>query len=234
MSTAKSARATRQAVVGQWDIFGHCEGDETTIVAPVVPKNPTPTPAAKAAAPRSTTPPKIETMVPATPKRAPAPASVPTSVQAEQDEDYAFLNGRFDDGIVVDLKTVDPKDSIEKMLAKRMFLRMILDLTPKPASAPSHDLFGQASTTDQSDQDRFDALVWLYNLNPDMPLVPFEWVCKVLDFDPHLVRRITGRSMRAELKQLVNLLSTIVGADHARLCEENLSDYVDVSAWKLN
>jgi hypothetical protein len=47
-----------------------------------------------------------------------------------------------------------------------------------------------------------------------------------------MVRRITGRSMRTELKRLVNLLSTIGGADQARLREETLSDYVDVAAWK--
>jgi hypothetical protein len=234
MSTAKSVPSPKQAVVGQWNIFGEFEGDEIPIVAPVTRKNPDRPPAVPAAAPRLTAPPKIETIVPAMRKRTPAPAPVSASAQSEQDLDYALLGERFDDGVVVDLETVNPNDSIETMLAKRMFLRMIWDLKPRPAPAPTHDLFGQASTSNQGEQDRLDALVWMYSLNPDEPLVPFEWVCDVLDFDPHLVRRITGRSMRTELKQLVNLLSTIVGADHARLCEETLSGYVDVSAWKLN
>jgi hypothetical protein len=115
-----------------------------------------------------------------------------------------------------------------------MFLRMIWDLTPKPQLAVSQDLFGQAATSGQSEQDRLDALTWMYSLNPEPALVPFEWVCDVLGFDPHRVRRVTGRSMRAELKRLLNLLSTIVGMEHARLCEKALSDYVDVAAWKLN
>jgi len=77
-------------------------------------------------------------------------------------------------------------------------------------------------------------LIWIYSLNPEPGLVPFVWVCDILGFDPHRVRRVTGRSMRAELKRLANLLSTIVGVSHARLCEETLSDYLDVSGWKHN
>ena len=225
MPTAKFARSPKPAVVGQWNIFGECE--EIPINAsPTAPKA-APTPAATSTVARPTSPPKIETMVPASRK--------PTGpVLTEQDLDFTGLDERIDDGIAVDLETVDPNDSIETKLAKRMFLRMIWDLKPRPASAQAQDLFGQAATRYQGEQDRLDALVWMYSLNPDPGLVPFEWVCDVLGFDIHMVRRITGRSMRTDLKQLVNLLSTIVGADHARLCEETLSDYVDVSAWKRN
>lgn len=225
MPTAKVARSPKPAVIGQWNIFGGC--DEIPVNVPITETKPAVTPAAPAAA-RPTSPPKIETMVPAARKPAPAPALT------DEELDFALIDQRFDDGIAVDLETVNPSDSIETMLAKRMFLRMILDLKQRPAPASALDLFGQAAAMSQVEQDRLDALVWMYGLNPDEPLVPFEWVCDVLDYDPYLVRRITGRSMRAELKQLVNLLSTIVGADHARLCEETLSDYVDVSAWKLN
>jgi hypothetical protein len=71
-------------------------------------------------------------MVPATCK--------PTApVLTEQDLDFKGLDERIDDGIAVDLETVDPNDSIETMLAKRMFLRMIWDLKPRPASARAHD-----------------------------------------------------------------------------------------------
>jgi hypothetical protein len=223
MPTAKVARPPKPAVIAQWNIFGGC--DEITIDQPQPAKKPASTPPARTEAPRVNSRPKIETMVPAT--RKPAPGAV-------QDLDFPMPGERFDDGVVVDLESVDPDDSIETKLAKRMFLRMLWDLTPKPEPAASRDLFGQASTASQSEQDRLDALVWMYSLNPDEVLVPFEWVCDVLGFDPHRVRRITGRSMRTELKRLVNLLSTIIGADHARLCEETLSDYVDVSAWKLN
>lgn len=227
MPTAKVAASSTQTVIGQWNIFGEC--DEITVNHRIKPFGA----AAKAAgagtpdAPR-TAPPKIETIVPATRKKTSAPSP-------KADElDFPLPGQRFDDGIVPDLESVDPNDSIETKLAKRMFLRMIWDLTPKPAPAATHDLFGQASTSSQAEQDRLDALVWMYSLNPDQPLVPFEWVCDVLGFDVHRVRRVTGRSMRKELKQLVNLLSTIIAPEYARLCEETLSDYVDVSAWKLN
>jgi hypothetical protein len=225
MPTAKIARSPKPAVIGQWNIFGEC--DEIPINTPPIAAKAAATPAATPPVARPTSPPKIETMVPATRK--------PTApVLTEQDLDFTGLDERIDDGIAVDLETVDPNDSIETMLAKRMFLRMIWDLKSRPASAPVQDLFGQAATLCQGEQDRLDALVWMYSLHPEPGLVPFEWVCDVLGFDLHMVRRITGRSMQTELKQLVNLLSTIVGADHARLCEETLSDYVDVSAWKLN
>lgn len=226
MPTAKAARPPKQTVVGQWNIFGEC--DEIFINLPRPAKNTTATAAAPAPAPRITTRPKIETMIPATRKATPA------QPKNMQDLDFSLPGERFDDGTIVDLESYDPDDTIETRLAKRMFLRMIWDLTPKPQPAASHDLFGQASTSSQSEQDRLDALIWMYSLNPEPALVPFEWVCDVLGFDPHRVRRVTGRSMRTELKRLVNLLSTIVGADHARLCEETLSDYLDVSGWQHN
>jgi hypothetical protein len=225
MPTAKIASSPNPSVIGQWNIFGEC--DEIPFNTPPTYPKAAVAPAAIPPVTRPTSPPKIETMVLAT-RKPPAP------VLTEQDLDFTGLDERIDDGIAVDLETVDPNDSIETKLAKRMFLRMIWDLKPRPAWTPVQDLFGQAATLCQGEQDRLDALVWMYSLNPDPGLVPFEWVCDVLGFDIHMVRRITGRSMRTELKQLVNLLSTIVGADHARVCEETLSDYVDVSAWKLN
>jgi hypothetical protein len=207
------------------DIFWGC--DEVPTYPSATEKKAAPTAAAKPTVASPTSRPRIETIIPAT-RKATAP------VLTEQDLDFTGLDERIDDGIAVDLETVDPNDSIETKLAKRMFLRMIWDLKPRPASTQVQDLFGQAATMCQGEQDRLDALVWMYSLNPDPGLVPFEWVCDVLGFDIHMVRRIVGRSMRTELKQLVNLLSTIVGADHARLCAETLSDYVDVSTWKRN
>lgn len=224
MPIAKAARPPKQTVVGQWNIFGEC--DEILINLPPPAKKPTATPAAPA--PSASTRPKIETMIPASRKATPAAA------KSMQDLDFPLPGQRFDDGTIVDLEANDPDDTVETKLAKRMFLRMIWDLTPKPKPAASQDLFGQASTSSQSEQDRLDALIWMYSLNPEPALVPFEWVCDVLGFDPHRVRRVTGRSMRTELKRLINLLSTIVGGDHARLCEETLSDYLDVSGWQHN
>ena len=224
MPTSKAARPPKQTVVGQWNIFGECDEIPINLRPPA--KKPTATPAATA--PSASTRTKIETMVQPTRKATLARA------KSMQDLDFPLPGQRFDDGIIVNLEANDPDDTVETKLAKRMFLRMIWDLTPKPEPAASQDLFGQASTSSQSEQDRLDALIWMYSLNPEPALVPFEWVCDVLGFDPHRVRRVTGRSMRTELKRLVNLLSTIVGGDHARLCAETLSDYLDVSGWQHN
>lgn len=142
-----------------------------------------------------------------------------------------------DEPISVDLEAVEASDTPETILAKRMFLRMMWDIEGK-SEDPEPDLFGQVSVaskkTNQSDLNRLDALVWLYSLNPDGSLVTIEWVCDVLGFDTHRVRRIVGRSLRKELKRLVLLLSTIVGAQHAQVCEEKISDYLDISNWSMN
>lgn len=142
-----------------------------------------------------------------------------------------------DEPVSIDLESIDAGDTPEMILAKRMFLRMMWDINGKSDDA-APDLFGQTSITsrkaNRAEQNRFDALIWLYGLNPDGALVTFEWVCDVLDFDPHRVRRIVGRSLRKDLKRLVRLLSTIVGPVHAQACEEKISDYLDISNWSMN
>lgn len=142
-----------------------------------------------------------------------------------------------DEPISVDLEAIESSDTPETILAKRMFLRMMWDIEGKSEDVEP-DLFGQTSIasdkTSQSDLNRLDALIWLYSLNPDGGLVTIEWVCDVLGFDPHRVRRIVGRSLRKELKRLVHLLSTIVGAQHAQVCEDKISDYLDISNWSFN
>lgn len=142
-----------------------------------------------------------------------------------------------DEPITVDLEAIEASDTPESIMAKRMFLRMMWDIEGKSEDVEP-DLFGQASLaghkTSQSDLNRLDALIWLYSLNPDGSLVSIEWVCDVLGFDPHRVRRIVGRNLRKELKRLVHLLSTMLGAHHAQVCEDKISDYVDISNWGFN
>jgi hypothetical protein len=142
-----------------------------------------------------------------------------------------------DESISVDLEAIEASDTPETIMAKRMFLRMMWDIEGKSGDVEP-DLFGQTSLdshkTSQSDLNRLDALIWLYSLNPDGSLVSIEWVCDVLGFDPHRVRRIVGRSLRKELKRLVHLLSTMVGAHHAQVCEDKISDYLDISNWSFN
>lgn len=142
-----------------------------------------------------------------------------------------------DDPITINLESIEASDTPETILSKRMFLRMMWDIEGKSEDAEP-DLFGQTSLASkkasQSDLNRLDALIWLYSLNPDAGLVTFEWVCDVLGFCPHRVRRIVGRSLRKELKRLVLLLSTIVGPHHAQICEDKISDYLDISNWRFN
>jgi hypothetical protein len=142
-----------------------------------------------------------------------------------------------DEPISVDLEAIEASDTPETILAKRMFLRMMWDLDGKSDDVEP-DLFGQTSLashkTNQTDLNRLDALIWLYSLNPDGSLVSIEWVCDVLGFDPHRVRRIVGRSLRKELKRVVHLLSTMVGSQHAQVCEDKISDYLDISNWSFN
>lgn len=142
-----------------------------------------------------------------------------------------------DEPITIDLEAIEAGDTPELILAKRMLLRMMWDINGKPDDI-TPDLFGQMTSTDKkakrAENDRFSALVWLYDLHPDEPRVSFGWVCDTLSLDPHRIRRIVGRSLRAELKRLVQLLSTIVGQQHAQACEEKISDYLDISHWQLN
>lgn len=142
-----------------------------------------------------------------------------------------------DDPESVDLEAIEASDTPETILAKRMFQRMMWDIGGKPEEVEP-DLFGQTSAagdkSGQADMNRLDALIWLFSLNPDGSLVSIEWVCDVIGFDPHRVRRIVGRSLRKELKRLVHLLSTIVGSHHAQVCEDKISDYLDVSNWSIN
>lgn len=142
-----------------------------------------------------------------------------------------------DEPTSVDLESITSSDTPETILCKRMFLRMMWDIRGE-AKEVEPDLFGQASiggaNACQADLDRLDALIWLYDLNPDGSLVSIEWVCEVLEFDLDLVRRVVGRNVRKELKRVVHLLSSMVSAKHAQACEEKVSDYLDISGWGSN
>lgn len=137
--------------------------------------------------------------------------------------------------VLPDLESVADDESPRTILAKRMFLRMMWDISGEPEQSEP-DLFGQQAIHDNNaaDRCRLDALIWMYSLNPDGSFISFEWVCDQLELDPDRIRRITGRSMRKELKRLVRLLATIVSYEHAKACEEALSDFADVSLWALN
>ena len=225
--------STKPAVVQQLNIFG--DVDEILIDPPKVskvkqpgsaPLHDTPAPPTKAVKPVKA----IKSGLVNQPELARSAAAIAAPVADELLVDP-------DEPISVDLESIEASDTPETILAKRMFLRMMWDIEGKSEDVEP-DLFGQTSLashkTSQSDLNRLDALIWLYSLNPDGSLVSIEWVCDVLGFDPHRVRRIVGRSLRKELKRLVHLLSTMVDAHHAQVCEDKISDYLDISNWSLN
>lgn len=220
------------AVILQLNIFG--DVDEIPIKPPKLskaiptgpaPLNDGPTSPAKAVEP-------VKRGLVSQPKPSP---SAPAPAQAPQGAVELLVDP--DEPISVDLEAIESSDTPETILAKRMFLRMMWDIDGKSEDVEP-DLFGQSSLashkTSQTDLNRLDALIWLYSLNPDGSLVSIEWVCDVLGFDPHGVRRIVGRNLRKELKRLMHLLSTMLGEHHAQVCEDKISDYLDISNWNIN
>jgi hypothetical protein len=226
----------KPAVVQQLDIFGG--HDEISVATSGVIRRTEPTAAKLHDAPAPSTKP----VNPGLQRRAaakPAPASVTAPTVPARDPAHAHeaLLVDPDEPVVIDLELTDVNDTPEMILAKRMLLRMMWDIAGKTDDIEP-DLFGQRTNSDRkakrAENDRFSALVWLYDLHPDEPRVSFGWVCDMLDLDPHRIRRIVGRSMRGDLKRLVHLLSTIVGPKHAQACEEKISDYLDISNWSFN
>lgn len=225
--------SSKPAVVLQLNIFG--DVDEIPITPPKPSKAgaPGPTPLHDAPAPATKAVKPVKPVKPGLDNRPiPTPAAPAKALPAA---DELLVDP--DEPVSVDLEAIETGDTPETILAKRMFLRMMWDIEGKSEDVEP-DLFGQTSVvgdkTSQGDLNRLDALIWLYSLNPDGGLVSVEWVCDVLGFDPHRVRRIVGRSLRKELKRVVHLLSTIVGAQHAQVCEDKISDYLDISNWSFN
>lgn len=130
---------------------------------------------------------------------------------------------------VIDLNP-EETDSADTFLAKRMFMRMLDDLAGKSEQAEP-DLFGHIEGI--REQYKQDALIWLYGLNPDGADVTFEWVCNEIGFDAELIRRVTGRNVREDLKRLLKMLASMVSPAYAKDCQIQLSDYLDLSGWDL-
>lgn len=223
----------KPAVVMQLNIFG--ETEEMPVTPLKTSKATPPGPPPLHDAPATPTKP-VKSTRPVTAGLRPYPSSKATALAKTMPAAAEMLVDP-DEPESVDLESIDASDTPESIMAKRMFLRMMWDIEGKSEDVEP-DLFGQTSLagdkTSQADLNRLDALVWLYGLNPDGSLVSIEWVCDVLGFDTHRVRRIVGRSLRKELKRLVHLLSTIVGMQHAQVCEDKISDYLDISNWRFN
>lgn len=143
---------------------------------------------------------------------------------------------------VIDVFTIAVKDTPSQRLAKAMFSRMLFDLAAiQPTSADvldeaGLDLFGQTRMKnrkrDYGQLRKFDALIWMFDLSPDKPRLTFEWVCEQLGFDEDHVRRITARSVKKDLRQLLRFLAGLVEPDHAKACQVALSEYLNLDTWQ--
>lgn len=137
----------------------------------------------------------------------------------------------FDELARINLDDREDGESAEKFIAKRMFARLIADLSFEANELPK-DLFGQIEVN--REYEKQDALIWLYALNPDGSDMPFDWVCTELGFDTAMVRRIVARNVRADLKRVLKLLSSMISYQHAKKCEVELREFVDLKGWNYN
>lgn len=146
-----------------------------------------------------------------------------------------------DDAEIIDVFTMHKEDSAGQRLAKAMFSRMLFDLAAiKPTSADvidegDLDIFGQPSISnrksDYTQLRKYDALIWIFDLNPDKPIVTFSWVCEQLGFDENRIRRITARSVKKDLRQVLRFIAGMVEHNHARACEHAMSEYINLENW---
>ena len=146
------------------------------------------------------------------------------------------IDGDEEDEKIVDLDNFAIEDTPETILAKLMFKRMMHDIKGDIEAEAEPDLFGEMShvhsKANRAETFRLDALIWMYSFNPESALVPFEWVCDTLSINVERVRHIAARSVRHDLKRIIQILASTIGQEHALLCEERLADYVNLSGWQ--
>lgn len=155
------------------------------------------------------------------------------------DFDLDDLDTEDDDEKPVNLDVIEKTDTYETFIAKRMIRRMLDDLNEQFVSDLKPDMYGISFPQDKTDKQqkevlKLDALIWLYGLNPDGSIVTFEWACDEVGLNPEIIRNVTARSMRAELKIVLKFLAQMVGHQFAIACECELAEYVNLSGWNLN
>lgn len=145
-----------------------------------------------------------------------------------------------------EVKKLSEDDYLDEQLAELMFMRMKHDLSYLLVSDEEYereliesfqevDLFGSAAASvchDRRMLDKLDAIIWLYDFNPDEVLISFEWVCDMLSLEAEQVRRIVARTLHAEILQALDLVAEIIDNKHAQVCAEKISEYVNVDVRK--
>lgn len=119
------------------------------------------------------------------------------------------------------------RDSTDTFVAKRLMRLLLADLSGKTVAEP--DLFGHIEA--ERENRKLDALIWLYDLNPDGAAISFDWVCDEIGIDGEMLRRVTARNMRAELKRLLARLACII-PEEVFNCECQLGTYVNLTGWQ--
>lgn len=125
----------------------------------------------------------------------------------------------------------------EEFLAGLMLKRMKYDLNyaVKECDDPydGKDFSGTTMVhTVQHDpriRSRIDAVVWLYELHTDQPLLSASLCCALLYMDVEPIRRIVARNCRHAIEQTIALLADLMGKDYARQCAAKVSDYLAIT-----
>ena len=117
-----------------------------------------------------------------------------------------------------------------EQIAERMKEMLLTDLNEGVSDAVP-DMLGHIDGT--FNNRKLDALIWVYDLNPNEVQLSFEWMCEMLDLDAQSMRRIIGRSVRQEMFRVLNILASMVSPEYAIDCEIALAEYVNLDGWRL-
>lgn len=132
------------------------------------------------------------------------------------------------------------KELQQGKFANKLITQLLVELGWKQDSE-SVDMLG--SSVDDQHFYKLDALIWVFDLNPDGSDVSFEWACEnassdafcdYSSLDPEVMRSIIARNMRNELKECLKLLSSMISYEYAKNCCLELSGYVNLDGWNLH
>ena len=144
----------------------------------------------------------------------------------QQDIDDFDCLERHDGNSDIHLHYSSRNECPESILAKMMIQRMMWDISDKRFEQ-SNDLLGMA-VSGKDEVRRLDALIWMFGLHPEPPIVHFEWCCRMIELDCEAMRRIAARSVKDDLRRILDHLAKIVDYAFARQCALALADYISL------
>lgn len=123
---------------------------------------------------------------------------------------------------------INLKNLNQKKLATKMLSLAMSDLAENSALSET-DMFGFQRPNDWIQK---DALVWIFDLNPDGADISFGWVCEQLEHDPEIFRRVIARNMPEEIKGTIRTLSFLVDEKTIQGVVHTMSNYVNLDEWE--